>query len=147
MCKRFIIKEKIGVRKMRSLNSEKNEYEKIVQKAIFAIKNNEFEVALKYLQEAMMENMHSAEIQNLLGVIAEKSYDLELADKHYRAAYSLDPTYKPADKNLERITCFEYKINSNNIDLGDLNDESFDSYHMDTDSLGIKTVKSGDSNG
>jgi hypothetical protein len=33
--------------------------------------------------------------------------DFQSARKHYRAAYALNPAYKPSCRNLERITGFE----------------------------------------
>ena len=67
----------------------------------------------------MIENDHSAEVYNLLGVISEYKGDVILACKYYRAAYVFDPTYKPADKNLEKLTSFFYIFNEENIDYGD----------------------------
>ena len=67
----------------------------------------------------MIENDHSAEVYNLLGVISEYKGDVILACKYYRAAYVFDPTYKPADKNLEKLTSFFYIFNEANIDYGD----------------------------
>ena len=45
--------------------------------------------------------------------------NLDLARKHYRASYDLDPTFKSADKNLQRITNFRYSLNIEDIDYGD----------------------------
>lgn len=42
------------------------------------------------------------------------------AQKHYRAALSLDPTYEPAKKNLSRATSWERK---GNIILGSFEKE------------------------
>jgi len=53
----------------------------------------------------------------LLGIIGEITGDLSLAGKHYRAAYALDPTFKPACRNLERITKFYYRLNIKNVDF------------------------------
>jgi len=55
----------------------------------------------------------------LLGIIAELTENLSLSGKYYRAAYALDPTFKPACRNLERITNFYYRLNIKSIDFGD----------------------------
>ncbi|MGN1163793.1 MAG: hypothetical protein ACI4S4_03185, partial [Candidatus Ornithospirochaeta sp.] len=41
--------------------------------------------------------------QHLLGIMEEKVFEKQKAIRHYRAAYSLDPTYGPAIWNLERL--------------------------------------------
>lgn len=41
--------------------------------------------------------------QNLLGILEEKRFEKDKAIRHYRASYSLDPTYIPAIWNLERL--------------------------------------------
>ncbi|MCB2295513.1 hypothetical protein LGK95_18690 [Clostridium algoriphilum] len=90
-----------------------------IKKAINAIKSNELDLACEYLHARMIENDHSAEVYNLLGVISEYKGDVLLACKYYRAAYAFDPTYKAADKNLEKLTSFSYMFNEANIDFGE----------------------------
>ena len=80
------------------------------------ILNKDFDKAEIYLKKAIAENMDSAEPHNLLGVLIESKGDNLLAAKHYRAALDLDPTYQPAQKNLERISQFRYS--KEGIDLG-----------------------------
>jgi tetratricopeptide (TPR) repeat protein len=41
---------------------------------------------------------------NLLGALYEVEKKIPEAQKYYRAALSLDPTYKPAKDNLHRST-------------------------------------------
>ena len=41
---------------------------------------------------------------NLLGIYYELGGEIDLARRHYRAAYSLDPTFSPACRNLEQIS-------------------------------------------
>lgn len=71
----------------------------------------------------MFENDHAPEPHNLLGILAETTGNLSLAGRHYRAAYDLDPTYKPAIRNLERITSFDYRVGNTNPDFGDKPEE------------------------
>jgi hypothetical protein len=99
--------------------NEESSFQNNIKEAINAIKSNEYDLARKYLIAAMIENDHSAEVYNLLGVISEYKRDEPMACTYYRAAYVFDPTYKPADKNLEKLTSFFYIFNEKNIDFGD----------------------------
>jgi uncharacterized membrane-anchored protein YjiN (DUF445 family) len=99
--------------------NEESSFQNNIEEAINAIKSNEYGLARKYLYAEMIENDHSAEVYNLLGVISEYKRDEPMACTYYRAAYVFDPTYRPADKNLERVTSFFYIFNEKNIDFGD----------------------------
>lgn len=87
-----------------------------INKARDAIIKDELDQARIYLKEALVKDTSSAEIQNLLGVLEEKSHNKQLAQKYYRAALSLDATYKPADNNLMRTAM--YSPLSKGIDIG-----------------------------
>ena len=50
-----------------------------------------------------------------------------MARKHYRAAYALDPAYRPAIRNLERISSFDFQIKGKPMDYGDEPDEIVES--------------------
>jgi DNA-binding NtrC family response regulator len=67
-----------------------------------------FDKAKEYLKKAIAENLEAPEPQNLIGVLYEYGDDILTAGKHYRVALELDPTYKPALENLERVTRFRY---------------------------------------
>ena len=67
-----------------------------------------YDSAKEYLKKAIDENLEAPEPQNLLGVLYEYEDDLFTARKHYRAALELDPIYKPAIENLERVSSFRY---------------------------------------
>jgi hypothetical protein len=51
-----------------------------------------------------------------MGAVMELRNDPIEARRYYLAAYSLDPTYQPAIKNLERITSYH---RGHTIDLGE----------------------------
>ena len=87
-----------------------------IEEARDAIFNKDYDKAKFCLKEALVNYISSAEIQNLLGVIEEKTGDRQLAQKYYRAALSLDPTYEPADNNLKRTAMFNSF--SSKVDLG-----------------------------
>ena len=50
---------------------------------------------------AMGEYPDAPEPHNLLGILLEKKGDHPEAMKHFRAAWALDPAYRPAQRNLE----------------------------------------------
>ena len=81
------------------------DYLEYSKKCIF---EKNYEKAKEYLKKAISEDLEAPEPQNLLGVLAEFEGDLLAAGRHYRAALELDPTYKPALENLERVTSFKY---------------------------------------
>lgn len=87
-----------------------------IEEARDAIFNKDYDKAKFCLKEALVNDSSSAEIQNLLGVIEEKTGDRQLAQKYYRVALSLDPTYEPADNNLKRTAMFNSF--SSKVDLG-----------------------------
>ena len=87
-----------------------------IEEARDAIFNKDYDKAKFCLKEALVNDSSSAEIQNLLGVIEEKTGDRQLAQKYYRAALSLDPTYEPADNNFKRTAMFNSF--SSKVDLG-----------------------------
>ena len=51
--------------------------------------------------QAMSAAPHAAQPHNLMGIIAESRNDHVQAMKHFRAAWALDPTYRPARINME----------------------------------------------
>jgi FixJ family two-component response regulator len=75
-----------------------------------------FDAALEHLRKAVFLDHSRPEAFNLMGAILELRKDLDEARKHYRAALSLDPTYEPARKNLDRATSFH---RTGQIDLGE----------------------------
>jgi len=96
-------------------------YNDLVEFSKRLILDKDYDKAETYLKKSIAENVDAAEPHNLLGVLAESKRDNLLAIKHYRAALDLDPTYQPAQKNLERITQFKYS--KEGIDLGEKDNE------------------------
>ena len=77
-----------------------------ISEATEKIHQNEFKESYKIIMKALSENPNAPEPHNLLGIWYELKKNDDLARKHYRAAYALDPTYTPASENLERITTY-----------------------------------------
>jgi hypothetical protein len=90
-----------------------------IREAICAIRKHDYDKAYEEIKDALMENQDSAEVHNLLGIIAELNRDLCLAGRHYRAAYALDPTYSASRINLDRISSSFYKPVTAVPDYGD----------------------------
>jgi Flp pilus assembly protein TadD len=99
-----------------------NTLDLLIKNAISKLKNYEMEKAYQYIMEACTTDPNAAQPHNLLGIWYEfKSYT-DLARKQYRVAYVLNPTYKPASENLERVsTLFLYK--SIPVNYGEETDE------------------------
>jgi DNA-binding response OmpR family regulator len=87
------------------LDEEKgNDYLSSVQLAKRCITDRHFNAAVEHLRKSIALDPGRAEAFNLLGVLMEIQGDRAEAQKNYRAALSLDPSYEPAIKNLRRST-------------------------------------------
>lgn len=83
-------------------------FEDYIEFAKMNIISNNFEKAEEILERAVGKNISSPVTHNLLGVISEYKGNILQAQKHYRAALALDPTYEPAENNLRRTIEFDY---------------------------------------
>lgn len=101
------------------MNDILNDFEKYVALAKKALKEGNYTLAEEKIKQAMFENPHSPIVQNLYGILEELLKEDNMAHRHYRAAYALDPSYKPASRNLERITMFQEYPSKKHIDFGD----------------------------
>ncbi|MEG0900837.1 MAG: hypothetical protein RSG96_01855 [Clostridia bacterium] len=55
---------------------------------------------------AMLRFPHAPQPHNLMGVLMELRDNHLLAMRHFRAAWALDPTYRPARYNMECMSTF-----------------------------------------
>lgn len=62
--------------------------------------NGEYEKCINMICKVMGQYPHAAQPHNLLGIVLEHCGDHVMAMKHFRVAYTLDPTYKPVLKNI-----------------------------------------------
>ncbi len=89
---------------------EAREDPSLMQNAKALIERRQFVEAKEVLNQAIAAKGVQAEAFNLLGVIAEMDRHLQDAQKYYRAALALDPSYEPASANLARTAqFFDYK--------------------------------------
>ncbi|MDF2586356.1 MAG: hypothetical protein K0S41_197 [Anaerocolumna sp.] len=83
----------------------------LVNDAIVNLQRHDYMNAYQSILKAVGIDPNRPEPQNLLGIMYEFKGDSVLARKHYRMAYVLDPIYKPATNNLERVsTLFLNKV-------------------------------------
>ena len=94
-------------------------YHEKIDRAVHALRENEYRLAQLLITDAMRDDSAEPSAHNLLGVLAELSGEPALAGKHFRAAYALDPSYKPASRNLDRITSIRYNLANGGQDYGD----------------------------
>jgi DNA-binding response OmpR family regulator len=79
------------------------------------ISDRRFDLARASARKAIATDPGQPEVYNLLGALLEIQDDGLEAQKFYRAALDIDPTYKPAWANLERTASF-HQVGT--IDLG-----------------------------
>ena len=91
--------------KRETLNKEKaQDYQSCLELAKRCAADSHFEAATEHVKKAIAIDSSRAEAFNFLGALYEVQGDKLEGQKNYRAALSLDPTYKPAQDNLSRST-------------------------------------------
>lgn len=96
-----------------------NELEKLCASVRALVNEKNYEDCLPLIYKAMEDHPHAPEPHNLLGIVLEKTGDHALAMKHFRAAWALDPTYTPANYNLNTYGTF-FSGGSAAFDEGDV---------------------------
>lgn len=91
------------------------DYGSLIELAKLHTSNRSFAVARETVRKAIGVDPAQPEAYNLLGALLEIKHDWLEAQKFYRAALDIDPTFKPAAANLERTTSWR-KLGE--IDLG-----------------------------
>ena len=84
------------------------EYDGYLDLALKRISRGEFDAARVYAHKAIAINSDRHEAYNLLGGLYEARSNRLEAEKSYRVALALTPSYKPAQKNLDRVTSRPY---------------------------------------
>jgi len=80
------------------------DYEGSIEQVKAAVEAYDFDTAASWAQAAIALDSSRPEAYNLLGVLLERRGGRLEAQRYYRAALALDPTYKPAWNNLNRST-------------------------------------------
>lgn len=89
-----------------------------LERAKLRITEQRFPEATPLLKKAISLNPNSPEAYNLLGAIYELTGALDQAQKMYRAALAVDPSYRPAESNLHRTTQLNYAYDRK-VDMGE----------------------------
>jgi len=91
--------------KSKDLEGEKPaDYRTLIKQSRKRIREGAFEAAWDNARRAVASDPTRPEAYNLLGALLEIKHQGLEAQKFYRAALEIDPTYRPAGENLERIT-------------------------------------------
>ncbi len=80
------------------------DYASHIELAKRSIGDRHFEAAIEHVRKAIYDDPGKPEAFNLMGALMEIQGDRLEAQKNYRTALSLDPSYEPAIKNLGRST-------------------------------------------
>ena len=91
------------------------DYRSLIELAKRHISDRSFSVSREIVRKAIAADPAQPEAYNLLGVLIEIQHDWLKAQKFYRAALDIDPTFKPARANLDRTTTWN---KFGKIDLG-----------------------------
>jgi DNA-binding response OmpR family regulator len=98
------------------------DYTSSIELAKRCIGDRHFDAAIEHVRKAISLDPARPESFNLLGALMEVRGDRLEAQKNYRAALSLDPSYEPAIKNLQRSTDGRWRL-AGSILLGDVKKE------------------------
>lgn len=85
------------------------DYASYLELAKKCIGDRHFDAALEHVRKAVFIDPGRPEAFNLLGGLMEIQGDRAEAQKNYRAALSLDPSYEPAIQNLHRSTTGKWR--------------------------------------
>ena len=83
------------------------DYASYVELAKRCIGDHRFDAAVEHVRKAISLDPSRPEAFNFLGALLEIRGDRLEAQKNYRVAIELDPTYKPARENLHRSTSWK----------------------------------------
>jgi DNA-binding response OmpR family regulator len=98
------------------------DYGTSIELAKRCIGERHFDAAIEHVRKAISLDPGRPEAFNLLGALMEIRGDRIEAQKNYRAALSLDASYEPAIKNLQRSTNGRWRL-TGGILLGDAEKE------------------------
>ncbi|MGM0411319.1 MAG: tetratricopeptide repeat protein, partial [Bacillota bacterium] len=98
---------------------EAESFSEFVNMAKGEINKHNYDRAVELLKKATSIDPEKPEPFNLLGIIYEMRNNQPEAMKMYRTALSLDPTYTPANENLDRAGDMASSKNLNEMNMGD----------------------------
>ena len=84
------------------------EYDNYIELALKRVRAGELDAARVYVHKAISMDPDAPAAFNLLGGLHEARRNRLEAEKNYRVALALTPSYKPAQENLDRVTSRPY---------------------------------------
>lgn len=84
-------------------------YMSYIELAKKCIGDRQFDAAFEHVRRGIFVDPGRPEAFNLIGALREIQGDRNEAQKNYRTALSLDPSYQPAINNLHRSTTAKWK--------------------------------------
>ncbi len=103
------------------------------------VMNGDYEKCTNMISAAMGEYPHNPEPHNLMGIVLERVGDHCTAMKHFRAAWALDPTYRPAGVNLHNYGTFSLQSGCA-FDESDCEEEKPNRYVLSYNDQGVAEV-------
>lgn len=92
--------------KTKVINNSAEQLKRLCNSVRELVARGEYGSCTRLICEAMEQHPHAPQPHNLLGIVLEKSGNHTEAMKHFRASWALDPTYLPAQHNLEAYGTF-----------------------------------------
>ena len=90
----------------REMSGDIGELQVLCNEVRVLVERKKYDECEKRIFDAMSRYPHAPQPNNLLGVLLEKQGDHLLAMKHFRAAWALDPSYRPVRQNLDHYASF-----------------------------------------
>jgi Tfp pilus assembly protein PilF len=90
--------------KLQNQQPANRRYTTLVHRAIAALKEHQLLLAGRLARQALFRQPDRPEAYNLLGILVECTGDWLNSQKFYRAALRIDPHYRVAWNNLQRVT-------------------------------------------
>jgi DNA-binding response OmpR family regulator len=101
-----------------------SDYDSRLELAKRCINERHFDAAVEHVRAAINIDMRRPEGYNLLGVLLEVRGEKLEAQKQYRIALQVDPTYKPARQNLEQTSTWTARRQAGRASMRETKDQS-----------------------
>jgi CheY-like chemotaxis protein len=99
------------------LEQEASSTQQALEQAKLLLSRRNFQTATQVLRRIIANSPDQPEAYNLLGAVQEIGNRLDEAAKMYRMALAVDPSYRPAIANLNRVTSWPVRVGA--VDTGD----------------------------
>jgi DNA-binding NtrC family response regulator len=104
-----------ALRRHEARRQSSRDYDDWLRLARACIEEGDWRAASEHLKNAIASAPGRPQAFNLLGAVEESERHIDVALKYYRTAYNLEPTYRPAGRNIERLT--KVQLEPGRIDL------------------------------